>query len=1012
MIPLRLEIDGLYSYKEKQELDFRPLTAAGLFGIFGAVGSGKSSLLEAILLALYGSTERLADRGEKTSMLHVNKNTLTIAFEFLAGPENRRHYLARYQVKRDTKDRQKIKPAEHTFYLRDEADSDWLPLTEKAEELLGMKKEHFKRTIIIPQGKFREFIDLTPGPRADMMKELFQLERFDLGGKTKKLLEVLKIEKVQVETQLEPLQEVEETLLTQQKELLQQAKNEALSLAEQLLQAEDSYKKILEWKRLEDALRQNENALRLLLAQAPEMQQRAARLQTQRMLQTELLPTFHQLEEARGELSTLSESLRQLETQCVSEENHHQQLQALKLELDKKADQQPERQAKVRDLELMLRIKTVEELELGAAQQVKLLQPQQQEALAYFQALEQQLTKEEDLLRAIPAPELGRIGDLHSSLQMAERLQRQRITLEAAFAEAERKVIQHQAAQRVLSALLPEAYPTWQDWLEYLQLAQEELEKKRETFNLRNALRVHRHALTPGMPCPLCGAEEHPLPLAETDADEEWEHLEKALQAGKAHIQKALLNKQQAERLEQDIAFASSNWQEKKVELAQIEQEEQLLVKSWQEMGLASREAAGQHLKHLNYEAERRNSLERKLQEQRRQLDKARKDAEAAAERLRQVEQDLREQQLRRASLESQITDGAFLASYRPQAPDRLREMVERVKRDIEEVSIKLQKAQRDLEASQEQLARLRGRMEALGQAHAKTKAKAVQLHKLLEQKLAEKGLDAVTFEELRREKIAITEEEAILKQFDEEKTHHLKQSQSLREALGEHRASDVDVAQAKQVLEEKREEKGALETRIALLEERSKQLSEAWTRKQELTVRYHALLKREGHLKIMEGLFKGSGFVKYVSTIYLEELCATANKRFHRLTRNALSLKIDQENTFWVIDYLNGGNERLLKTLSGGQAFQASLCLALALAEKVKALNQADKSFFFLDEGFGALDKASLHIVFETLKALLQENRVVGIISHVEELQQEISVYAQVKLDPEKGSQVSYSYS
>jgi exonuclease SbcC len=129
------------------------------------------------------------------------------------------------------------------------------------------------------------------------------------------------------------------------------------------------------------------------------------------------------------------------------------------------------------------------------------------------------------------------------------------------------------------------------------------------------------------------------------------------------------------------------------------------------------------------------------------------------------------------------------------------------------------------------------------------------------------------------------------------------------------------------------------------------------------------------------------------------------------KLSKNSLSLEIDSDNTFWVIDYLNGGKRRLLKTLSGGQTFQASLCLALALAEKVKSLNQADQSFFFLDEGFGALDRNALRVVFETLKSLRHENRIVGIISHVEELQQEIGVFAQIELDPEKGSQVSYSY-
>ena len=62
--------------KQKQTVEFDQLTGAGLFGIFGAVGSGKSSILEAILLALYGSTERLSDRGEKNSMLNLQSEQL------------------------------------------------------------------------------------------------------------------------------------------------------------------------------------------------------------------------------------------------------------------------------------------------------------------------------------------------------------------------------------------------------------------------------------------------------------------------------------------------------------------------------------------------------------------------------------------------------------------------------------------------------------------------------------------------------------------------------------------------------------------------------------------------------------------------------------------------------------------------------------------------------------------------------------------------------------------------
>jgi exonuclease SbcC len=202
-----------------------------------------------------------------------------------------------------------------------------------------------------------------------------------------------------------------------------------------------------------------------------------------------------------------------------------------------------------------------------------------------------------------------------------------------------------------------------------------------------------------------------------------------------------------------------------------------------------------------------------------------------------------------------------------------------------------------------------------------------------------------------------------------------------------------------------------SLQNQIAILQESLKEMLLRLEEKDQLTHSFREVENRESGLRELEKLFQGKGFVKYVSSIYLRELCNTANLRFLKLTKNSLSLDIDEDNTFWVVDYLNGGKKRLLKTLSGGQTFQASLCLALALAEKVKALNQADQSFFFLDEGFGALDRNSLRVVFETLKALRHENRVVGIISHVEELQQEIGVFAQIELDPERGSQIRYSY-
>ena len=168
------------------------------------------------------------------------------------------------------------------------------------------------------------------------------------------------------------------------------------------------------------------------------------------------------------------------------------------------------------------------------------------------------------------------------------------------------------------------------------------------------------------------------------------------------------------------------------------------------------------------------------------------------------------------------------------------------------------------------------------------------------------------------------------------------------------------------------------------------------------------ALESRKMNIQTMQSLFKGNGFVEYVSSIYLKNLCQMANKRFHRMTKNQLSLQVSESNDFEIIDYLNNGRSRSVKTLSGGQSFQVSLSLALALAENVQSLSKSDKNFFFIDEGFGTQDAESVNIVFETLSNLRQENRIVGIISHVEELQERIPISLTIHNDAERGSLIT----
>ena len=83
MIPVKLTLEGVYSYQKQQTIDFTALTDAGLFGIFGAVASGKSTILEAISFALYGDSERMGGTNRNYNMMNLKSNRMYIDFEFL-----------------------------------------------------------------------------------------------------------------------------------------------------------------------------------------------------------------------------------------------------------------------------------------------------------------------------------------------------------------------------------------------------------------------------------------------------------------------------------------------------------------------------------------------------------------------------------------------------------------------------------------------------------------------------------------------------------------------------------------------------------------------------------------------------------------------------------------------------------------------------------------------------------------------------------------------------------------
>ncbi|WP_415749891.1 exonuclease subunit SbcC [Bacillus velezensis] len=178
MKPILLTIKGLHSFREEQTIDFAGLSGAGVFGIFGPTGSGKSSILDAMTLALYGKVERAANNTH--GILNHAEEQLAVSFTFALQSGHRVSYKVERVFKRT--DETKIKTAlcrlieikDEQTVLADKANE----VNKKVEELLGLTIDDFTRAVVLPQGKFAEFLSLKGAERRHMLQRLFNLEQY------------------------------------------------------------------------------------------------------------------------------------------------------------------------------------------------------------------------------------------------------------------------------------------------------------------------------------------------------------------------------------------------------------------------------------------------------------------------------------------------------------------------------------------------------------------------------------------------------------------------------------------------------------------------------------------------------------------------------------------------------------------------------------------------------------------------------------------------------------------
>ena len=178
MKPIKLELMGLNSYTDKQTIDFEKLTSRGLFGIFGNTGSGKSTILDAITIALYGDISR-----DTTDYINSSCDKAVVKYEFEIGSKNnRKRYFVERTIKNSATGGTKtsrvllgeIKDSGEINVLADKVGE----VKNKIQNIIGLTSDDFTRSVVLPQGKFSEFLKLQDRDRRKMLERIFNLEKY------------------------------------------------------------------------------------------------------------------------------------------------------------------------------------------------------------------------------------------------------------------------------------------------------------------------------------------------------------------------------------------------------------------------------------------------------------------------------------------------------------------------------------------------------------------------------------------------------------------------------------------------------------------------------------------------------------------------------------------------------------------------------------------------------------------------------------------------------------------
>ena len=1060
MKPLKITMSAFGSYAGEVTVDFEK-AGHGIFLITGDTGAGKTTIFDAIAFALFGeSSGRKRDGSMMRSQYAPDERETFVTLVFSQKGE-------RYQVRRRPSylrlSRRKNKNGEYTTVQVTAQVSLILPdgteypggireVNQKLQELIGVDYGQFSQIAMIAQGDYLRLLHASSRERKEIFSKIFDTGVYRqvqtrLKEENDRMAAALEDGRKLIahelgDVQMSPEREEEWQALLTRPETGAEQIEEALSgfLSEQEKALKDM---ALQKKEKEQAERSLEEKLR----QAEETNRQLALLEKEREAFSLLLSQKEEQEELEKRLS--------LAQKAEKTEPAQRNFQERKKELDEGQKRQKERKEALALLQKNVRsaIREAEEERKRHDARFPGLQEElvklQSDLPLFEQCKKARAEQEEAVRREAQAGKRRKEAQeqLESLKQRLEMLKKEQERLETTAGGADALKLRLEGLKRQKERLLRLAQQL-SEWKKTVQKREEkmreaeaalqELARRDRAYAERNQAFLAAQAglmaekLTEGSPCPVCGSLHHPAPAALLESAVTQEAVERAKQ-----------ERDEAEQRSRRIAGESAGLVEScrrqrlsmEQDLGVLMQEEAGTALSWEDCGeevfgervtawgrgahAACMENIRQVQKRLEEAQQAGKLLEEKKQEKTR-TEENREKAEAQKEEADRLLLEMREKLAAAKSALEQIRK-RLPGQTEEEARGALARLTEEKKRLEEGLSQAEERKNTLLQQEKEQAGALQAAEE-----NAERLKKALEAAAFAwENSWKEQGFD--TEEACLQARVSTADMEEWKRTrtaYDQELLRSRERTAQLEKQLAGQERTAAGVLQAladsRETCRQEREKLEADSAQLTAVWGRNRKalenLKRLWkgqeTQEKEYRLLHHLFQTANGRLSGTAGL----DFQTWVQRQYFQRMIQAANRRLSVMADGQFLLQCrsldalgKQGEVGLDLDVYSmvTGKVRDVKTLSGGESFLTALAMALGMADVIQSTaGYVQIDAMFIDEGFGSLDEESRMRAIRILQDLAGGKRLIGIISHVQELKDQIDRKLIVKKD-EKGSHV-----